>query len=944
MVAMLSRRVMLRPEIDEPCPDWARPLLSLSSEADTLELGIASERVPQETALALNDLFPAPPRPARERKRALAERRYKPYVKAWAAAVYFALLPYALAKQVSLFSGSGGETPADVAVLCFRRLADLAPRIGISYDRLQKWMTVLLVLGFVKRFRDGRNVLYILPLTAYIPSPSPEAVLKKLNELIESQYVEERLPDGRVVWLDRCPEWTAQLIEIRSRFILRYQLPPTVTLEQRLAPPASAEKLLPPPIGAETSSDQAFQAMLREISAELPEASRPELMRRLLPILARAYAEIIESTSGKGPLSDPRAGAAAQSGEARAAAGFPSNQDITISQHRRAAGAPASESRAGTSNLDLAGAAGDGKSRFDNARPGQVTSPNSPPSGTSPSPLKTVKVDSMAGESLTLRCNNFSNISFEEEKNVNVRDAGDRKAENRKKAELLADLLRVPQNVNFYTKLFNQASRGELGEDLIKAIFIYTLLQERAGDITNQEPDALGKYFYGVFKRWGVQRTYDAACQAYRKKWQSKTPPGIRPRDKELIDPFMPFGYEQIADMIRRGMRAEEVSWLPFPSGPSLEMPEQPMDEQEAEALAQAISEQASWYLRDPVWGPERMGDTVFFVVEAEQDGRRCTFTSWDQWRDYHEQMLTPPQYLEPVLRGGTASAHDAGEGQETGDQGAHESACARAACALFAYLNERPPGVMGDLDWASLVSYLSFQELAILGEPIRFPRERSQSDEPYRGPVAGEGLNVELEEGVVLTYEQFQVALSEGRYHGECVELEDGGFIPRRRYEELLAAGEYVELDDGMPVRADYYEALQERVRAILSREEAAQRRAESPTDSLQVERTGLRLDSPPPSWWKELCLDEGDGAALDAGAARQGLQLLQSALDPQLYWLQTREDRSGDALCFALELVSLCSGWILVFRKAAQVEKLLALLKAQAEEDGQQQEYALA
>jgi hypothetical protein len=253
--------------------------------------------------------------------------------------------------------------------------------------------------------------------------------------------------------------------------------------------------------------------------------------------------------------------------------------------------------------------------------------------------------------------------------------------------------------------------------------------------------------------------------------------------------------------------------------------------------------------------------------------------------------------------------------------------------------------GPLGDLDWVSLASYLSFEELAILGEPLRFSHEKQeQAEEPYRGPAAGEGLNVELEEGVVLTYEQFQVELAEGRYYGECVELEDGGFIPRKRYEELLAAGEYVELDDGTPVRADCYEALWERVQAELAREEAAQRRVEAPTDSLRVEQTGLRPDSPLPSWWEELCLDEGDGAALDEEAARQGLRLLQSVLDPQLYWLQARPESSGEALCFALELISLCSGWILVFRKAAQVEKILALLKAQTEEDGQQQEYALA
>ncbi len=82
-----------------------------------------------------------------------------------------------------------------------------------------------------------------------------------------------------------------------------------------------------------------------------------------------------------------------------------------------------------------------------------------------------------------------------------------------------------------------------------------------------------------------------------------------------------------------------------------------------------------------------------------------------------------------------------------------------------------------------------------------------------------------------------------------------------------------------------------------------------------------------------------------MDAEAARHGLLLLQSALDPLLYRLQVREDRSENALGFALELSSLCSGWILTFEKAAQVEKVLDILKGQmgAEESGEAETPAL-
>jgi hypothetical protein len=939
LATTIARRVFVRPELDEPCPDWARPLLQLSSdEPGTTGLGVASARVPQETVGALQDLCPAPPKPLRERKREGTERRYKPYVKAWPAAVYFALLPFALARQVSLFSPAGGEAPADVAVLCFRRLSDLASQLGLSYDRLQRWMTVLIALGFVKRFRDGRQVLYVLPMTAYIPTPSPEAVLKKLNGLIASQYLEETLPDGRIVWRDRCPEWTAQLIEIRTRFVLRYQLSAAL-------------------LEGEQPAGHAFQALLHEVSEVIPQAVRADVMGRLFPILARSYLEAGAqqslAASGGRPLHGELPGNALRH-ERGAATDRSPNLDSTATDHRTARGKRVFESTFDGQNLQLAAGAADGQSRFNAGIPGQISGSSSLRAGLSADARRGANVDSVAGAPLTLRYNNnLSNKSLEEKGNVNVRDdQSGLRAENRKKAELLADLLRVPGNVNFYTKLFNRVSRGELGEDLIKAAYIYTLLQERAGDITSQEPDALGKYFHGVFRRWEPQRTYDAACQAYRKKWQSKTPQGIRPRDVAVIQPFMPFGFEQIADMIRSGVRAEEVGWLPL-SQP-IEVPAQPMDEAQAEALAQVIGEQASWYLQEPSCRLVTASDAEFHVVDALLDGQRCTFRSLAEWQIFHEQMLTPPPGLDS-LAGAEGAPQD---GEEQAGQGTREVECARAAGGLFAYFNQRPVGVLGNLDWVLLASFLSFEELVKMGEPIRFPQvRRGQAQEPDRAPVACEGLNVEIAEGVVLTYEQFQVRLSAGGYHGECVALEDGGFIPRARYEELLATGEYVELDDGTPVSAFEFQALTERVRLELAREEAAG----SQVEVLAVEQRLLgELDhvaaaiapvgeEPPrpaglPFWWEELSLKlaESDGALLDTEAARRYRLLLQEALDPRLYRLLARPVRTADALCFVLELISLCSGWVLTLEKADQVEQLLDLFGGQsgAEEEGQESE----
>jgi hypothetical protein len=164
-----------------------------------------------------------------------------------------------------------------VAVLGFRKLADLAKKVGMSYDRVQRWMTILVTLGFIWRFRDGRRTLYVIPLTAYAPRPSAEGVRTKLTALIHSQFVEIEQADGQVVRADRCPEFTNLLLETRARFEVRYQLAPSLDLD--------------------LVEDPAWENALSDIQKALPGLTRNDLYT-ILPIVARHLLQ--ERGAGKG--------------------------------------------------------------------------------------------------------------------------------------------------------------------------------------------------------------------------------------------------------------------------------------------------------------------------------------------------------------------------------------------------------------------------------------------------------------------------------------------------------------------------------------------------------------------------------------------------------------------------------------------------------------------
>src|SRR5260370_38667546 len=99
--------------------------------------------------------FPNPEPPKRQRRIGTQPVGNK-YARTCGLAVFLACLPFAFAKQLDLFADVPGGGTGEVAVLGFRKLADLAKKGGMSYDRGQRWMTLLVTLGCICRLRVGR--------------------------------------------------------------------------------------------------------------------------------------------------------------------------------------------------------------------------------------------------------------------------------------------------------------------------------------------------------------------------------------------------------------------------------------------------------------------------------------------------------------------------------------------------------------------------------------------------------------------------------------------------------------------------------------------------------------------------------------------------------------------------------------------------------------------
>jgi hypothetical protein len=884
MVGVETRRVTLRPKLDEPCPSWARDLIPLSQQEHGL--GVARERVPQGTLDELAYYFPPPADPKRKRKREVASGREKPYTRTSGMVVYLGCLPFALAKQLDLFAHGHAEGPGEIAVLSFRKLADLARRLGISYDRLQRQMTILLTLGFIWRFRSGRQLLYVIPLTAYRPTPSPEAIREKLTALIESQIVEERLADGTLVRRSRCPDFTDLLLEVRSRFELRYQLEPSW--------PADTELLTGP----------AWEDMLRDMQQTLPHCTREE-MCQLVPIVARHLVQEgkFRATQGGGRRWVLRSTATETSLSVTESRIDPPNLQIDGADASSAASLRRSEST--SEQRDQQGARGRraGQSRFAAGQQQDATEANArSQAALTPSDVVVVEQSNLdlaaAASSLTLRVIS-SDLLLKENTNGNVKDAHSPSGNLERDEEWcqaqgasLAKIFADPESLNYYVGV-HRANEPEL----LLAVFLKTLYQASHGGFKK----SAGAYFNFMLETWRVYRTYDAACAKWNKWGQKRDPKGVPPNIQQLVTHHQLDSYEQIAASM--GYFVTETGHEAWSTTSTrAEPPAHSMSRSEAEQLVACIKHQAAWYLSQPQAVPEPTFGPDAYVVDAWQwDGSWTTFPSVEDWRQSHAWMLTPPQeydgWLEATAEERRHTLSSEGDGMSAGDK----ELCLRCALALSAHLG-----------WD--IAAFTWHELVALGKPLAFPgwavaqgqEELAAAQDPLDAEISvgHNGLQVRLDEGVVLTgaaYEQAFQAGEAARAEEEWEWSPEGALALLQR-EALLALHLFILGTFGLP-----------RYHALLAQ-------TASPPAEEELEQGAPRAEDLPTSPAR--------------GGARSALtlasySLLSQALDPRLY--RVKWVPGGEKTGCAIEVESLLSGTVFSYEHDAQVEELLAQLREQ-------------
>ena len=904
MVTAEARRVTARPKLDEPCPSWARGLIPLSQQE--YGLGVPRERIPQATIDELVYYFPPPAEPKRRRKREPAPGHDKTHTRTSGLVVYLGCLPFALAKQLDLFAPDSSTYPGEVAVLSFRKLADLAKRLGISYDRLQRQMTILITLGFIWRFRSGKRLLYVIPLAAYRPNPSPEAVREKLTALIESQLVEVRMSDGTLVRRSRCPDFTDLLIEIRALFELRYRLEPS--------DPAAEMALLEGP---------AWETMLRDIQRTLPHCTREELAQ-LVPIIAQHLVQ-------QGRLRGSQGGA-----RRWVLRSTPAEATLSI-QGAPGPALPLSEGR--QERRDMAGTIDNGARKESRNDHPHHSSDGTNASGESTSSRKTVKTrksgqsgfvpgeqsgstvakarlqaaqepveaDSTrrtnpdcatAANSLTLRVISSHNF-LKENTDDNVKGSPGPSANLQQDEEWcqaqgarLAKIFSDFESLNYYVGVHRVNE-----PDLLRAVYIKTLYQASHGGFKKSP----GAYFNFMLETWRVYRTYEAACAKWNNWGNKRDPKGIPPNIQQLVTLHRLDSYEQIATSMGYSVDgSEQDPWLT--SSPPHERLTHPMSRVEAEQLVERIRRQAAWYLQDPQVVPEPAFGAGVYVVDAIQDDGWVTFTSPEAWDLVHVWMLTPPARYEGWLAATAQERQQALVGVEDGLSAEDKEQCVRVALALSAHLG-----------WD--VAAFSWRELVALGKPLAFrawegepDQEETALDPSPLGPqlrADQNGLRVMLDDGVVLTvaaYEQaFQMAEMDSAQEEWEASLE--GAMALLQNEWGLALQLCILRTFGLPM----YQAFLARAaeEAVAGASEAGEREAEG-------------QQQPP------IVSGHGHTAVSFASYKR-----LSRALDPRLYRVSWLPGGGGQGC--AIQVESLLSGTVFSYEWAAQVDELLAELSAQ-------------
>jgi hypothetical protein len=762
MVA-LARRVFERPKLDEECPEWARDLIAFPEQEHGL--GIPYEKIPQATLDELEYFFPLPEPPKRQRRIGPQPVGTK-YARTCGLAVFLACLPFAYAKQLDLFADVPGEGTGEVAVLGLRKLADLAKQVGMSYDRVQRWMTILVTLGFIWRFRDGRRTLYVIPLTAYAPRPSAEGVRIKLTALIHSQFVEIEQADGQVVRADRSPEFTNLLLETRARFEGRYQLAPSLDLD--------------------LVEDPAWENTLSDIQKAFPGITRTDLYT-ILPIVARHLLQergtgkgrhfvlkrntiestfSIESTADReqttGRLkAQPQYVHAQQNGSKDGKRGTiestfdgqGSHPTATMRDER----VVASPTHSRVPDADQIG----GKSRFNreaNAAIGRTRSASQAPLELSGEPaLGTPNLPLAAsGSSLTLGSPEL------QESPQKTENTGATASSEREQGAELARIFGDQKSQKFYVSVFRQAK----DEQLVRAVFIKTLHQEQNGGFTK----SAGAYFKYMWDQWKVYRTYAAARDKWNHWGNKRDPKGIPPKIHELVTLYAEENYAQIANnMGHRWPETEQTAWLDASSDEEAPLPSMPLEE--AEDLVEALRCYAGWYLRDPQIYQASAHVPGGFVVDALWPGGQvAVFATFDEWQDLHQQMLSLPEEIDAWFEAERVKHLQDVGGIDDGLSAQDKEGCVRVALAMYAY------------NGLSATS-LPWEDLVVLGRPLLGMRVVSVE----REEVTCEGSSDLLVDGGQITVKDGHIT----------VRLDDGDLISSEDYQRTYDALEAEQLQE---------------------------------------------------------------------------------------------------------------------------------------------------
>ena len=745
----------------EVCPKWAQSLIGIQPPQEAL--GVPFERVSSVTREAQISFFPPPPVRS-QKKTSRVPVLGKTYVKSWPIAFYEVCLSFALGKQPDLFAKTHWQDgPEDIAVLCFSTLYAFAKKLGMSYDQVEQWMMLLIVLGFIRRFRHGRRFLYVIPLADYCPHPSPEVIRDRLNAFISKQFRQVIGSDGTVTMRSRSPEFTEYLIQVRTRFEKCYGL--VSTEPKSISSPAGTP----------------LEELLEEIHQALPTLSQEELAR-LRPVLLKRFSEqsqlskteanrrsaksgktATESTVGRATVDSvavaqvsdevPSSAAHGTSDDARTEAGQEKTESVAMKQNLQVNAEPIQGRFTPSSQ---------GTTRDTSA----FTAARSDPQ--QEATMQGSKPDSIAASLLTSRLS-LPLVNKKDYVNVSAEVLDEyRIAEKEKQClELGRELARILLDKENEENLATMHRRGN--PSLIKAALIMTMHTGLNKKFTTSA-GACFKYYYDT---WSKYTSYSTACEAWQ-KWGSKESKGIPKKVQVLCDTFQNHTYQEIAQAM--GFKMDSATKQPYPLSNQrgevaisrIAAPVLGLSKHEAENLALDIQCHAHWYLANiqVASAPQKTAWDVAssmrrgaegYCVRAEGD---ClyTFASREEWQSLHESMLMLPlaceQWYNAVREGESIGAED-------------EELCVCAAMAFLEYCNKgldlRQEARM---DW----SRFSWTRLVALGRPIRFPHEESVCE--WR----------KLENGLTLSNEQYQ---------------------------ELLAAGEIVELDEtGTCLTFNHYQA----------------------------------------------------------------------------------------------------------------------------------------